>query len=99
MNGQRGTMHLSPLSSMDRMFVSKKASLKHRNGRTAHNESIRMSRENVDDCRLEDRCARWWWWQEGEDVAGNDSERVYREVQRQSRLPLRLARNVKSGIL
>ena len=36
---------------------------------------------------------------EGEDVAGNDSERVCHEVQRQSRLPLRLARNVKSGIL
>ena len=32
---------------------AKKASLKHRNGCTAHNESIRMSRENVDDCRLE----------------------------------------------
>ena len=92
-------MRYSLFNTVERMFVSKKASLKHRNGRTAHNESIRMSPENVDDCRLEDRCARWWWWQEGGDVAGNDSERVRHEVQRQSRLPLRPPRNVKSGIL
>ena len=92
-------MRYSLFNTVERMYVSKKASLKHRIGRTAHNESIRMSRENVDDCRLEDRCARWWWWQEGEEVAGIDSERVCHEVQHQSRLPLRLARNVKSGIL